>query len=458
VSAPAAVPAAPSTPAAPPPRRTPAVPDSLPRPARTPRTSLRPRFRGAPARIRATTALVILLLAALFAALTVGVAKARGNVHAVGRSAAPQAATASDLYFALADIDAQVANVLLIGHDEQIGNKQSALRQLRLRRASVNADVQALIDRGLGTADAGTAGELLAGLARYDALAAQAQAADDQVQDRPVGRPPALAVNYYLAATALMHQDLLPAADRLGRGAEDRLSAAASDGSSTAKLTSAAVWAVGGATLLTLLVWQFTLARRFRRILNPGLAAATAAVAVLTVLGGSLLSDQGTRVRDAKSTSFDPFSALARTRAVASDANADESRYLMLPEREGYYRAQYAAKSAALDPTSTSPGLTARLAAFRRDDGALQAAVASGRRDVAIGMATNVGRGNLAFEFYDYQSTLDTEADAHRAAFDTEIAGTENALDGWTWLPGVVLGVGVVLVVFGIRPRLREYT
>ncbi|NUP32088.1 MAG: hypothetical protein HOU01_10265, partial [Streptomycetaceae bacterium] len=298
----------------------------------------------------------------------------------------------------------------------------------------------------------------LAGLARYDALAAQAQAADDQVQDRPVGRPPALAVNYYLAATALMHQDLLPAADRLGRGAEDRLSAAASDGSSTAKLTSAAVWAVGGATLLTLLVWQFTLARRFRRILNPGLAAATAAVAVLTVLGGSLLSDQGTRVRDAKSTSFDPFSALARTRAVASDANADESRYLMLPEREGYYRAQYAAKSAALDPTSTSPGLTARLAAFRRDDGALQAAVASGRRDVAIGMATNVGRGNLAFEFYDYQSTLGTEADAHRAAFDTEIAGTENALDGWTWLPGVVLGVGVVLVVFGIRPRLREYT
>ncbi|MGR6997502.1 hypothetical protein ACU686_04315 [Yinghuangia aomiensis] len=454
MSAPAAAPAAPSTAAPPPPRRTPAVPDTLraPRahPTSFPAAATPRRARPYPGHHRPGD---LCRCAALFAALTVGVAKARGNVHAVGRSAAPQAATASDLYFALADIDAQVANVLLIGHDEQIGNKQSALRQLRLRRASVNADVQALIDRGLGTADAGTAGRLLAGLARYDALAAQAQAADDQVQDRPVGRPPALAVNYYLAATALMHQDLLPAADRLGRGAEDRLSAAASDGTSTAKLTSAAVWAVGGATLLTLVVWQFTLARRFRRILNPGLAAATAAVAVLTVLGGSLLSDQA-RVRDAKSTSFDPFSALARTRAVASDANADESSLPDAARAGGLLPGPVRRQVHRSGPDFDVPGLTARLAAFRRDDGALQAAVASGRRDVAIGMATNRPRqpGLRVLRLPEHPRHRGRRAPRGLRRRDRGHGERPRRLDV---AAGVVLGVGVVLVVFGIRPRLR---
>ncbi|MGW0664472.1 hypothetical protein [Streptodolium elevatio] len=448
-------PAAPSTRAIP--RPTPPAPGSAPPAANRPDTPSPRRRSSVPTRLRAATGVVLALVAGLLAALVVGVAAARDNLHTIGSGTAPQAATAADLYYALADMDAQVANVLLIGHDEQIGNKQSALRQLRQDRAAVTAALQTLLDRGLDLAGEGTARRLLADLATYDALTAQARFADDLVLERPVARPPANATGFYLSATALMHQDLLPAADLLGRTAENGLADSADDGRSTARAAALAIVAFGGAAVLALLVVQVRITRRFRRVFNPFLVAATVLVAVLTGLGASLLLDHGDRVRDAKAEAFDPFAALARTRAVASDANADESRYLMLPERAGHYRAQFNEKAALLVPTSTEPGLAARLAAFRRDDAALVAAVESGRRDAAVGMATNVGRGNLAFEFYDYQSVLDSTAKSHHDDFTGRIDAGRDALAGWRWAPPLVLGVGVLLVLAGVRPRLREY-
>lgn len=400
---------------------------------------------------------MIVLVAGLLAALYAGVSAARDNLDTVGNSTAPQAATAADLYFALADMDTQVANVLLIGHDEQIGNKQSALRQLRQNRAAVSAAVQSLLDRGLDGESEGVARTLLADLAAYDALTAQARFADDQVLERPVARPPVLATSLYLSATALMHQDLLPAADRLGRTAESGLADSADDGRDTARTAALAVVGFGGAAAIALLVVQVRVARRFRRVFNPFLVAATLVVAVLTGLGASLLLDHGDRVRNAKTESFDPFAELARTRAVASDANADESRYMMLPERADFYRAQFTDKAAQLTPASTDPGLAQRLAAFRRDDEALVAAVESGRREAAVGMATNVARGNLAFEFFDYQSVLDSTAQAHHDDFNGRIDEAEDALAGWRWAPPLLLGAGILLVLAGVRPRLREY-
>lgn len=455
MTAPVAAPAASSTRAIP--RPTAPASGSTPLAATRPDTAPVRRRSSVPTRLRAATTVVVALVAGLLAALVVGVSAARDNLHIVGGRTAPQAATAADLYYALADMDAQVANVLLIGHDEQIGNKQSALRQLRRDRAAVTAALQTLLDRGLDTAGEDTARTLLADLATYDALTAQARFADDQVLERPVARPPANATSFYLSATALMHQDLLPAADRLGRTAEAGLAGSADDGRSAARGAALTVVAFGAAAVLALLVLQVRITRRFRRVFSPFLVAATVLVAVLTGLGASLLLDHGDRVRDAKAEAFDPFTALARTRAVASDANADESRYLMLPDRAGYYRAQFAEKAAQLVPMSTEPGLAQRLAAFRRDDEALVAAVNSGRRDTAVGMATNVGRGNLAFEFYDYQSVLDSTAQTHHDDFTDRIDAGRDALAGWRWAPPLVLGAGVLLVLAGVRPRLREY-
>ncbi|HSA48746.1 MAG TPA: hypothetical protein VLH10_01360 [Yinghuangia sp.] len=408
--------------------------------------------------LRLWTASALALIAVLLVMLVNGVSDARDSLHTVGSDTAPQAATAADLYYALADMDAQVANVLLIGHDEQIGNKQSVLRQLRRDRAAVSAAIQKLVDGGLSPEGHKVAQDLLADLATYDSLTGQARLADDQVADRtPAGNPPALATNFYLTATALLHQDMLPAADRLGADAENRLSDSARDGRDSAHTAALTVALLGTAAVVVLVGFQVVLTRRFRRILNPALAAVTLAVAVVTGLGASLLADHGERLRDAKTEAFDPFSELARTRAIASDANADESRYMILPDRGTYYRAQFDGKVAELYKTSSQPGLDRRLAAFLRDDAALVAAVERGDRAAAIGMATNIGRGNLAFEFYDYQDTLDDTATAHHTDFVDRVDDAEAALTGWTVLPPLVLGAGVLLVVVAVRPRLREY-
>ncbi len=411
-----------------------------------------------PVRLRLWTASALALIAALLVTLVSGVSDARADLHTVGRDTAPQAATAADLYYALADMDAQVANVLLIGHEEEIGNKQSALRQLRRDRAAVGAAVQKLIDGGLVGESRGVAEALLADLAAYDSLTGQARLADDQVFERvSVGTPPASATTFYLTATALLHQDMLPAADRLGADAEARLRDSTLNGRDSAGTAALAVVLVGTAAVAVLIGFQIQLARRFRRVLAPALVAVTLAAAVVTGLGTALLTGHAERLRDAKAEAFDPFSVLARTRATASDANADESRYLILPDRADYYRAQFHTKVALLEDSSEAPALAQRLDAFIRDDGALVAAVERGDRPAAIGMATHVGRGNLAFEFFDYQDTLDDAADAHHADFTRRVADAEDALSGWEVWPTVVLGAGILLVLVAVRPRLREY-
>ncbi|MFF7249001.1 hypothetical protein ACFZBU_34425 [Embleya sp. NPDC008237] len=453
MAAPTALPAPPTPAYVPsPPRVAPVAPP----PDRAPR--IRPRrlrqVGAVPARVYGFVALVLIGIVTLAAVIAVGAGNARSGLDEVADTSAPRAAVAADLYFALADLDAQVANVLLVGSDEQVGNRQLALRQMRERRSRITADIQML---SVGGAPVATVGALIDGLGRYDAYVAQARLADEQVQDRPAGRPPLAALNYFASATSLLHDDLLPAADALGRGAEEKLASDADSDRTHARWAALAVGAVGTLLVAVLIVGQIRWARRFHRILAPGLAAVTIAVAALTGTAAALFADHASRLRDAQTQAFDPFLKLARTRATASDANADESRFVILPDRARAYSESFAAKSAQLDRNVPDQRVASRLDAFRRDDRALRAAVAEGRLDVAVGLATKVGRGNLAFDFYDYQTALGRVADAARADFEDRTDSADDALAGWPWVPIAVLGVCVALVAASARPRLREY-
>jgi hypothetical protein len=409
---------------------------------------------GVPARLYTLVVLAPAGLLALGAAITVGVNNAHAGLGEVADRSAPRAETAAHLYFALADLDAQVANVLLVGSDEQIGNRQLALRQMRVRRAEITADLQTLSAAG---APAETVKILIDGLGRYDSYVAQARLADEQVQDRPPGRPPVLARNYFASATSILHDDLLPAADRLGRSASEEVAANADSDRVDARWAALVVASVGLLLVAILIAGQVWWARRFRRILAPGLVAVTLATAALTASGVALLTDHASRLRSAQTQAFGPFLELARARATASDANADESRFVILPDRAELYGDGYAAKSALLAQAVPNERVAARLAAFRRDDEKLRAAVASGRLDVAVGLTTKVGRGNLAFDFYDYQTALMQVAEAERVDFHRRADSADDALAGWSWITLGVLAVCVVLVLATARPRLREY-
>ncbi|MFI2739466.1 hypothetical protein [Streptomyces sp. NPDC018711] len=98
--------------------------------------------------------------------------------------------------------------------------------------------------------------------------------------------------------------------------------------------------------VLVLLQWY--LARRFHRVLSPALLAATACGLTALLLGLHLLTATSGRLETARRDAFDSVVALSRARAVAYDANADESRYLLDPFRRAAYEQSFLAKSQQL--------------------------------------------------------------------------------------------------------------
>src|SRR5262249_36777202 len=132
-------------------------------------------FWTVPRRIRAAAAVAAVFAVAL--GLVVGIAAAglRGGLPRIGGSAGPPATAASDLYYALNGMDAQVANVLLIGDEQGLGvGRAAALSLYEQRRMRADEDVR----QASAIADIGAAGRhalraVLDGLGRYEALAAE---------------------------------------------------------------------------------------------------------------------------------------------------------------------------------------------------------------------------------------------------------------------------------------------
>lgn len=126
-----------------------------------------------------------------------------------------------------------------------------------------------------------------------------------------------------------MHNHLLPKVAALAN-AYDAQAVAASRGAQDAALGSAvAVGVLGLAAVAVLLWWQRDLTRRYRRMLNPALAAATAVVLGVALAGvvsfTGAAADLGAGTRDG----LRPWSRLAQARAVAAEAAAAQSRWLV---------------------------------------------------------------------------------------------------------------------------------
>ncbi|MGH3167431.1 MAG: hypothetical protein ACRDN0_16260 [Trebonia sp.] len=70
-----------------------------------------------PARLRVSVAAIVVLAAALAAVIAMASAAITSDFQAIGQRDAPEVSAATGLYFSLNDMDAQVANVLLVGND-----------------------------------------------------------------------------------------------------------------------------------------------------------------------------------------------------------------------------------------------------------------------------------------------------------------------------------------------------
>ena len=103
--------------------------------------------RTMPARIRALALAAALAVAALFVAVSVGLGDARDGLQVIGHDAGPQVVATSDLYFALSDMDAQLADVLLSGRENGLGpGRDSALKLYDQRRGEADRAVLQTFD------------------------------------------------------------------------------------------------------------------------------------------------------------------------------------------------------------------------------------------------------------------------------------------------------------------------
>jgi lipopolysaccharide export LptBFGC system permease protein LptF len=467
--------------------------------------SRRPVRRAAttPTRVRVLAFLVAVSVVALTLLLTVEARHERGGLEVIGDQTAPVVVASTDLYFALNDMDAQLANILLVGNETNLGfTRAQALTIYQQRRQQVSQDLQ----RAAAAADADPAAaqsirDILDGLGRYETLAAQMLLLDQQ-NSHSAGKPSPATVTTYRRATDLLKATLLPAAQDLADRNAQTLEFTYQSQRNRALAARDWIVLIGVAMLAAAIVLQVYVARRFHRWLNPALAVATLTAAAVAVSGIVLTTKGAEYLRVAKKDAFDSILVLDQARAVSYDANADESRYLVDPSRSAKYEQAFLAKTTQLvdlsgatlstfdqrldvalrayrqDNTSiewqgfygkefrniTFTGERAaaetalqRYQTYQLDDRRIRRLAEAGRLRDAIAFCTSYNPGDSNYAFDQYDKALAAVISINQSAFDQSISDGKRQLTGWTVIPAAAGLIVLGLLLLGLRVRLAEY-
>jgi len=453
-----------------------------------------------PGRIRALTAVVVLAIAGFYVVTNIAVGNARDGLRVIGHDAGPQVLATGDLYFALSDMDSQVASILLAGREHSAATRQQALDRYGQDRATADrAAMQAAVLSAGNPADQATVRSILDG--RYERLASQAMILDAQA-NHPAGPPPRNVIAVYRQATDLMTLELLPPAYNLTLegGATVREAYAAK----RSAVLSGRVWvALAGFAVIAVLVGlQFFVTARFRRRLNPALAVATLGLLLLTASAIRLLSDQAAHLQAAKTSGFDSILTMSRARAISNSLHADESRFLADPGRADTYSLAYLDKSQAVlyvasgnlneyytnlsaaikeyranpravgflglygdearaDPGPAVTAALSRFLQFQTDDQRIRQLTQAGHNRQAALLFTDPTAGP-GYDFRQYDQAAASLIVKHRGTFDQTIRAGDreigrSVLGNWSALLPLAAVGAVVLVAVGVAARLREY-
>jgi hypothetical protein len=451
-------------------------------------------------RVLATVAVIATLATALLTAANARTV--RSGIELVGQHTAPHVTATEDLSFALADMDAQVANVLLAGGDPALESTRGYARKTyEHRRIQADADLQqATAIAGSDESVQRVIRDILDRLGQYEAAVATILAMND-TEHNPAGRPSVRLLVQYRQASGVMG-GILESTSRLTQD-----NTAVVDGSYRSTVRSAGYAGVGLVllglvTLGALIGLQVLLRLTMRRRLNPALLAATVLAGALIVGGLGTGSAATDRLTLAEQHAFHSLLRLEQARALGYDSNADASRWLLDPANAKEYEQAFLRKSQqvadvrvqaigdydaayarALDAYRNDhadiefggllgdtlrhiefPGerITADtvLRAWRdyqRDDRTMHTMAATSLPD-AISFATSGDPGNSDGDFADYDTKLGILIGIDQHAFDTAISDGSGTLSGWTgWLPYTAVVVIAALVLLGVRPRLAEY-
>jgi hypothetical protein len=470
---------------------------------------VRPLARGrrgrwsTPGRIRTGTAAAVALACCLAALAAVLLGQLRGDFQAIGQRDASEADATTGLYFAVNDMDAQVANVLLVGGDTALtGNRTQDLASYASDRATADTDLQqATVSETDNPAAERELKQVLDRIGQYEALAADAMLTSQQSHNA-AGRAPVAAIAYYQQATSLMQAGILPVVGSLTTVSAAKLDAAYHGGQTASGAGTAGVLILGILLAAALIALQVRFAARFRRLVNPALALATVLTLAFAAVMISRFSAESDQLTVADQDAFGSIQALTLARAVSYDANADESRYLVDPGRAAQYQQSFLAKSQQVVNVGNvgilgyDAALAADVAAYRRDNsdvrfggylgaefrnitfsGERQAAVATllafqryerddrtlralAAKNLAAAVGYDIGTAPTQSDgaFNSYDAALSSVITINDRAFTAAVASGEDGAVGWeVGLPALGGLLVVALTIGGVRPRLAEY-
>ncbi len=420
------------------------------------------RARSTPGRL--ISWLVVLLAIGLTAGATgvIGSAQRSSLVNGVRTRSGPLAVQAQQLYRSLSDADASAASAFLSG-----GSNGMEPAQLRARyQSDITAAGAALAAAATGT-DSGQPAvhQLSAQLPVYTGLVETARTFNR------LGRPVGAA--YLREASALMRDQLLPAAQRLYQLAIDRLGTERGGAAAFPWL----VILLGLATLAGLVWAQLWLRRRTHRTLNIGLIAATLAGLVMAGwIGVAWLGVSGHLEASSRDGSAQ-VALLAKARITALQARADEALTLVARGNGASFEKDYTSQLDGLLSRDDTAGLLIR-ARSAATDTAVRRTLDTAITDVknwrtvhqklrglddrgdfpdAVKLAISDDTDSAASIFNHLDGALGQGITITSGAFDRQAVAGAHALGGQNAVIVVLTLMLAAGVTIGLQRRIAEY-
>ena len=252
---------------------------------------------------------------------------------------------------------------------------------------------------------------------------------------------------------------------------------------------------VGGASLAALLAsarMQLQAMRRTHRVLNLPLVGANVLLACFTLGLSSALAAQNEDLRAAKTDCVDSIHALRKAHAVAYDANADESLYLLGPSTRAQYDAPFHQKTGLLADAPVTDAVADSAAAgskqtfhgFLADelnnitfvgeqaaatetliswgkyialDTQIRASETSGHHSDAVTLCTGSAPGQSDYAFSQFDDALGKTLGINQDQFDLTVKKAFSGLNPLPVFAAVSVLLMIILTWLGLAPRLREY-
>jgi hypothetical protein len=416
-----------------------------------------------------------------------GVNSQREAIKTVGDDTVPSVLLAQRLKDSFADMDASLANELLLkpGDKEQAG----VLKSFETNRLKIAERLIGAAKNIIYPGEQKLVQDLQLNGSAY--LLKLQEARDTQKRGDPIGT-----LNIYREAASFMDNSIIKKAEELSQLNFDELNKKYDRQKLTNGGIELLISIVGLVQIAILVMIQIFLYQRMRRILNLPLLCATAIGIIL--LGYTLNSLIGAtaNLKTAKEDAFGSLHALRQMRSLSYKANGDESRYLLDRVNAATHEQAFNDKIARIikvpsgssidsivanvNQGKTTPGLTGLFAdelnniTFAGEDKlAIETLVEfnnylaidtkirqlyrSGKiaEAIALCIGNNPGQSNWAFDKYkDAQTHLIA---LNEKEFYRNIKIGSDRLAYFEIIATISLGSVAILTLFGLRPRLMEY-